>query len=775
MKQKNNFLIALLLLLAACSTTKHLPKNELLYTGIDKKIFLNKDIQDDRSNVMDEINAALDFPPNCALMGSSSIKHPFPVGLWIYNAYKNSKKSIGKWIFKHLASDPVLISDVNPKLRCKIASNLLHDYGYFRGQVTHEIKNQKNKKRKAKLNYTIDMNTLFRINSVDYKGFSLIADSLINNYQSNSFLLKEHPFSVLDLDAERKRITTLLRNHGFFYYQNDYISFKGDTIQRPEYISLQVEQIPQIPNLAKKQWVLGKTKIYLSKKENNSPNYKDSISVNDIQLLFDKSKKGKSPLRFDAIKRNIHFKEGNIYSLAEQQYTQQELNRMGIFHYTTFHYTPRDSSLNCDTLDLRINMVLDDPLEAELQFDVTSKSNNQIGPGATFKLTKKNIFRGGETFSLAFNGSYEWQTNSSVNRQSSIINSYEIGASATLKFPRFVFPWVSRKRFHYPTNSKFELKARRQNRAGLFNLISIGGNVEYSFQPSKHVKHSFTPFDLSYDLLQHETVEFKQIIAENPALYLSLKDQFIPAQSYKITYDDTKDRRIRHHIWWETSIKSAGNITSGIFALAGKSFNQKDKRLLGNPFAQFIKLTTDFRTYFQIRGKHQIVTRFMAGLLYAYGNSNVAPYSEQFYIGGANSIRAFTIRSIGPGTYFPSDTENKYNYINQTGDFKLEFNLEYRFPLFGNLNGALFLDAGNVWLVRDNATKPGGKFAWKDLPNNIALGTGAGFRYDLDFLVVRFDVGVALHTPYKTSKKGYYNIPRFKDGLGFHLAIGYPF
>ena len=164
----------------------------------------------------------------------------------------------------------------------------------------------------------------------------------------------------------------------------------------------------------------------------------------------------------------------------------------------------------------------------------------------------------------------------------------------------------------------------------------------------------------------------------------------------------------------------------------------------------------------------------MGGVLWSYGNQTVAPYSEQFYIGGANSLRAFTVRSLGPGTYNPGK-DARYGYLDQTGDIKLEANVEYRFPIFGDLYGATFLDAGNVWLLRKDKSRPGGQLTWKDLAKSIALNTGIGVRYDLDFLVIRLDLGVALHVPYDTGKSGYYNIPKFKDGLGLHFAIGYPF
>lgn len=195
---------------------------------------------------------------------------------------------------------------------------------------------------------------------------------------------------------------------------------------------------------------------------------------------------------------------------------------------------------------------------------------------------------------------------------------------------------------------------------------------------------------------------------------------------------------------------------------------------MGNPFAQFIKLTSEIRYNYRIDVNNRLAMRLMAGIVYSYGNMTISPYSEQFFVGGANSIRAFTVRALGPGSYHPA-VENKYSYIDQTGDFKLEANLEYRFRILGDLHGAVFLDAGNVWLLRDDANRPGGKLDLKHLAKDIALGTGFGIRYDLTFLVLRFDVGVGLHVPYETGKSGYYNLPSFKKSLGYHLAIGYPF
>ena len=232
----------------------------------------------------------------------------------------------------------------------------------------------------------------------------------------------------------------------------------------------------------------------------------------------------------------------------------------------------------------------------------------------------------------------------------------------------------------------------------------------------------------------------------------------------------------KHHLWWQSSVTQSGNILSGFYALAGKSFKEQNKNFLGNVFSQFVKATTEVRYDYLLKKNHHLVGRLLVGAIYGYGNAenHSTPYSEQFYIGGANSIRAFTIRSIGPGRFIP-DPNNKYGYIDQTGDLKFEANLEYRFPIFGDLHGATFLDAGNIWLIHEDPNRPGAQLKWGSFLKDLALGTGFGFRYDLDFIVVRVDCGIGLHVPYDTGKKGYYNIPKFKDGLGLHLAIGYPF
>lgn len=757
----------LLFLSAGCSTTKHLPEDELLYKGIEKTIIVNRDKSDVGEFAVGEVEGALAFKPNNSFFGSSSTTWWPPMGLWIYNGFNKYNSGVGKWIFDKLAAKPVFISTVNPTLRATVAQNLLRDYGYFNATVGYSIDTLK-AGRKAKIIYKVDMQKPFMLDSVMYVDFQLHADTLIRAQWDERLLRSGRNFSVVSLDNERQRLASLFRNNGYFYYRPEYITFQADTLMRPGTAALKVMPQVGLPAQVEKQWRLGPTSLYLTGYNGEQPT--DSMLYKGMWIHY----AGKRPgIRPSVIYNRLRYKEGDFYSQQRQLQSQEALNRLGIFRYSEFQYLRKDTTDRAETLDVRLNAAFDLPLDGELEVNFTSKSNDMIGPGAIFGVTRRNVFRGGETFGVKLKASYEWQTNSSVEGKKAETNSYEFGISSSLEFPWLVLPKLHKRYINYPASTTFRLSADLLNRGGLFRIYSFGGNATYSFQPGLRHVHTLTPLRLTYNMLR-STSTFDDIMDKNPGLYLSMQSQFIPALSYTYTYNTNKDTSVRNHLWWETSFTSAGNLLSAAKAIGGQDFHQKGKTLFGNPFAQFLKLTSEVRYNIKIDNNQSIATRFMAGAIYAYGNSTMAPYSEQFFIGGANSVRAFTVRSIGPGRYRPNDGI-PYSYIYQTGDVKMEANVEYRFRLVGDLKGAIFLDAGNVWAVRDDENRPGATFKLSQVAKEIALGTGAGLRYDLTFLVVRFDVGVGLHAPYDTGKSSYYNIPRFKDSLSYHLAIGYPF
>lgn len=768
---KENYIVYLLLclFLLSCSTTKNLPEGAILYTGISKMEIQQPDNSEAGRSTVEEVEAALTYPPNNAFMGSSSVRVPFPFGLWVYNAFVNKEGKLSRWIFNKLAAKPVLISTVNPDVRVKVARNLLNEYGYFNGATAYELVPDKKDPRKAKIAYQVTMNPPYTIDSVYYVRMRNRVDSLLPRMSSERLLRKGDNFNVVRLQAERERIADMLRDHGYYYFRPEYMVYQADTTITPGKVSLRVVPKEGMPRNALRPWKLGKVDFYLNGYRNEPPT--DSIRYKDLTIHFE----GKLRVRPSVLYNRLYFRPGDRYSQTQQERSQTALARLGTFRYSEFQYVPRDTMRRQDTLDLRINTVYDLPLDGELELNVTAKSNDQIGPGAVFSVTKRNMFGGGETFGVKLRGSYEWQTGNKLDAGGSKINSYELGLSTTLTFPRLLFPTLGKRDLNFPATTTFRLYADQMNRARFFKMLSFGGDASYEFQPSATSHHSVTPFKLAYNLLQHTTVEFDSIADNNKALMKSLQDQFVPSMSYTYTYDDSPITSKRHHVWLQGSITQAGLLMDAAYAIAGKAFDKEGKKLFGNPFAQFIKGTVEARYNYQLGENQRLVGRIMAGAIYSYGNARTAPYNEQFYVGGANSVRAFTIRSIGPGRYYQSSEENKYAYIDRTGDLKFEANLEYRFQIMGDLHGATFLDCGNIWLLREDPDRPGGRLKAGHFFKDLALGTGFGIRYDMDFLVIRFDVGIGLHLPYETGKSGYYNLPRFKDGMGYHFAIGYPF
>lgn len=778
-------IIGVLLLLASCSTTRHLPEGEILYTGQKPMIVLNPSATPVGEIAMEEISAALATAPNYSVLGSSTLRMPLPFGLWIYNDFRKYQKGVGKWVFNRFASTPVFLSTVNPGIREKAAKNLLRDYGYFNGTVSYKTFIDPKDSLKAKLQYTVDMRNPYFIDTVYYRGFSRRTMQIMEMGRRRSLISSGEQFNVTDLDGERNRISTLLRNAGYYYFRPDYLTYQADTTIVPGgHLSMRMIPVPGMPAAAEKIFFLGRKSVYLMGKQGQHPN--DSIHYKGLNIYFH-NKPGVRPnmlyrwLNYQGYRRKVQVQDSagisrqrsaeNLYSLYRQTRIQERLANVGIFRSVEMQYVPRDTALVSDTLDVNVYATLDKVYDAEFDFNVKMKSNNQAGPGAAFTLTKNNVFRGGETWDAKLYGSYEWQTGKG---SSSLMNSYEFGISSSLMFPRVVFPRMGGREYDFPANTTFRIYAQQMNRARYYKLLAFGGNVTYDFQPKRTSKHSITPFRLTFNVMRKTTPEFDTLQMNNPALYVSLRNQFIPAVEYTYTYDNASIRGKRNPIWWQTTIASAGNVTSVVYLLFGEPFEKRGKTLLGVPFAQFLKLNSEFRYRYQIDKNRMIASRIAGGVIWSYGNTQTAPYTEQFYVGGANSVRAFAARSMGPGGYSPAERKS-YSYINHVGDIRMEANIEYRFRIIADLYGALFLDAGNVWLMRKDDSRPGGELTMKNFGKQIALGTGTGLRYDLNFLVFRLDLGIALHNPYDTGKSGYYNIPKFMDSMALHFAIGYPF
>ena len=757
-----NYILFIALMLVSCSTTKNLPAGEILYTGIQKIEVTDEDKSDAGDETMSEIEAALSFPPNNALFGSSTVRIPFPLGLWVHNAFVNKQRGLGKLIYKLLASKPVLISSVNPAIRTNIALNLLHEHGYFDGKAEYEIISDKNDSAKAKVSYQLTMNKPYIYDSIEYRRLQRRIDTLLVLEDQSRLLQVGDRFNVLRLEAERQRIASWMHDNGYFYFRPEHILFQADSTISPQRVSLRVSLDQGLPQQAVRPWKIGTLSVNLFGYSNEPPT--DSLQYKDMTIYYE----GKLRVRPKILYNQFYFKPGDMYSQAKQVRTQSSLSHLNIFRFTDMQYTPSDTTMLCDTLNVNLNAMYDLPLNGELELNFTANNNRRIGPGTVFSVTKNNIFGGGESFGISINGTYEWLIGGKRNADYSLLDNYEYGIKGTFFFPRVLLPYFFKREYDFPASSTVQLYANRLNRAEFFRMSSFGGDITYDFLPNPIRHHALTPLRLTYTRLERTTPQFDHIAEQNPALYQSLDNLFIPVISYTYTLDNSVLRKGRHMTRWQISVAEAGNTLSGIFLLAGQGFN-KEKKILGIPFSQFLKLTTELRYNQVLDRKNRLVYRIGGGIIFSYGNSTVAPYSEQFYAGGANSIRAFTIRSLGPGRFHPN-TDNAI-YFDHTGDLKFEGNIEYRFSLLGDLEGAVFIDVGNVWLLREDKSRPGGTFQLKHLLNDIVTGTGGGVRYNLDVLILRLDIGVGLHVPYDTGRKGYFNTSR----VGFHIAVGYPF
>lgn len=763
------------ILCASCSTTKSLPEGEVLFTG-NKINYASRSTTRVGQDAITEVNAALNKTPSTKLFSVL----PIPFGMWVYNDFVKYEKGFGRWIFNRFAANPVFISTVNPDVRVKVGTNILHDYGYFNGTVRSQTIVNPKDSLKAGITYTVDMCNPYFIDTVYYQRFTPQTLAIMDRGRRSSLITPGEQFNVADLDGERSRISTLLRNRGYFYFRPDYMTYQADTTLVPGgHVSLKLLPVAGLPAAAQRPYYVDSVvKVTLLGKGGELPN--DSMHYKTLRIHYYNKLQIRPNmlyrwLNYQAFVRNDSLRQSQrsrLYSQYRQQRIQEKLSQLGIFRYLELQYTPRDTSATCNLLDFQLQGTFDKPLDAEFNFNLTTKSNDQMGPGALFAVTRNNVFGGGETWSVELKGSYEWQTGGA--KSSSLMNSWEMGVSSSLVFPRVVFPRFRNREYDFPATTTFRLYIDQLNRAKYYQLLSFGGNAKYDFQPTRVSRHSLTPFRLTFNVLQSHTAAFDSIAEKNPVLYISLHDQFIPAMEYTYTYDNSTLKGVRNPIYWQSTVTSAGNVTSLIYRAFGQPLNKQDKKLLGAPFAQFLKVNSDFRYLWNIDKNQAIAGRVAGGILWSYGNMTVAPYSEQFYAGGANSIRAFTVRSIGPGSYKPPHTD--YSFITQTGDVRMEANLEYRFRIYRDLHGAVFLDAGNVWLLRDDPERPGGKLKASTFLNQVALGTGAGLRYDLQFLVFRLDCGVPLHAPYDTGRKGYYNIVgNLWKQLGIHFAIGYPF
>lgn len=771
--------IAITLCLASCSMTKNIPEDDQLFTGLTKIAYqdekaYNVDAYDDHlETTKAELEAALATEPNGSLFGSSYYTVPWSWHLWVYNKYSGKDSGFARWMTKTFGKAPVLMSQVNPELRSSVARSVLRNNGYFRGDVTYELVPQKNPK-KCKIGYTIHLDSLFTLDSVSYVNFPAPIMQLIDSTRSESLIKSQSPFSINNLDAERTRISTLLRNNGYYYYAPGYASSLADTFAVENKAQLRFQLAHGLPDEALQKWYIGKIDVNFRRSAREQ--LTDSLTRRYMTLHFNGSK---SPIMPRVILRNLRLRPRQEFSYEKYQESASKINATGVFSSTDFQFTPRP---NTDTLDLRLNCTFDKPYDFYIEANAIGRTSGRYGPEAKIGITRRNAFRAGEKLDLNLHGSYEWQKSADSD-----MNSYQYGADLSIEFPRIIAPFYNsdrvrrdkngrpiRRRFYSTPTTYAKVSSDVIRRPEYYKMHIVSGEWTYRWQSSATVRHEFSPLTVKYQYMNNYTEKFDSVIWNNLYLAATMSDCFIPKMRYTFMYNSPQ--AYQHPIRFEFTLEEAGNLTSLWDVAGGHSFNEKDKTLFKTPYSQFVRLEGDFTKTWSLTPSSQLVAHANGGFIYCYGNSDDAPFSELFYVGGANSVRAFGVREIGPGTFTIGELGRQVGYLLQNGEAKFVGNLEYRTKLFGDLNGAVFLDAGNVWnFQREEIDEGEYPKSFKDFFNQLALGTGVGLRYDMGFLVIRLDWGLAIHCPYDTGKSGYFNVPSFKGAHTLHFAIGYPF
>jgi len=807
--------------LTACSITSQLPKGEVLYTGVSKIHHNKVDTVDDV--VKEALATKLEVAPNSSLFGSAYHISPFPVGLWIYNGlHPKEEKGFSYWFWKHFKSDPTLVSQVNPELRAHAAEAALKDEGYFNASVSFDTIYDKRDSLKAKIAYNVNYSHKSRLGTVTYmrSPFPRI-DSIVSHTLDKSLLRSGDRFSYTNLDAERTRIANVLKDSGYYYFEPKFVKYQADSTLSGNTVNLRV-----LVGLGADRKALAPCTI-------DSVHFKLEMGAGLRSHHFDTLRfltvgwnGPKQQIKTRHLRRSLGFRRHALLTPNRISLTKELISRLNTFKYypieteimhlagdsltPTFSRVPLKEGqvlrLREDTTSVRlfITATYDYPWTGTTEIGAVYKDNNQAGPGATFKAMRRNLFGGGEKLVFQLDGTYEWRTGRNASSSGNRLNSYDLGGKVSLSVPRLQIPHYFRPIREKPVSSTYSVSIDWMRRAGWLDMVRASGAIEYGFGLDKYNSMTFTPLKLTYVSAFNKTDAFEEMIERYSSLQHAFEDQFIPQMQVSWTFDNATSTSSRpHREYAKVTLAEAGGITDVLMGQMGSHRTQGERQLFFLKFSQFLKATAEFRYTHTIDGDIKIAGRVQGGIGYAYGNSTDLPYSEQFYIGGPNSLRGFSVRGVGPGstTWISKYGDDEYSYLQRVGDIKLEGNVELRFPIAGAFHGALFADAGNVWRLRSSALTQSeydifrqymddetfqafrdfmdaysnGEQIGRDLAKQLALDVGLGFRLNLDMFIIRLDIGVPLHDPNDVDNS-YFNCRHaLLKNLGWNLAVGYPF
>ena len=755
------FLISILLVLTGCSNTRFLTKDQMLYTGRKKVEIINKQNVKKISSVKNQVSSITSYKVNNSLFGRRVLP---PIGLWVHNYWKVNKEKKG-WLYKTLSTSPILISDVNPELRAKKIENELFDLGYFHTKAWSTININPRNPRKAMVSYNVDLSPPYHFNTVSFDTLYDNLDTLISKYKFRNKIRSGDQFDLAKLKTSREELSKRLQDSGYFFLIPEFIEIKADTTIENKKLNLVIGKRKELPRSVISAYKINNIFIRNSRSSDHEYLTADTVWYDNIAILSPDS-----ILKHEILINSIYFHKGDKYSYTTYQNTLNRLNNLGVFKSVniSFEQNKRDS-LAC-LLDVIITLAMADNINLAVETNVMTKSSGYYGPLLSTGISHGNAFKGAELLNLALKAGLEWQWGSKSESQLGTL-SYEIGASTGLTFPKIIVPFkISRNSLMILQRTSVNLDLNMLNRTAYYKMVSTKINLNWQWSRNKNIQHSLYPIYVNLVNLLETTPEFDSVVNENIYIRKSFEEQFIFGAKYDFAYNNTLTIKPNNFIF-QGGISTSGNLLD-LIAGIGKTSSDRPYYFLNNIYSQYVKLTTDFR-YFRNGFNKSFVFRFYAGIGIPYGNSTALPYVEQFFSGGAYSVRGFTARYLGPGSFH---TDDQSGYIDQSGDIKLEGNLEYRFGMSKMLKGALFIDTGNIWLVNEDENRPGAKFHFSNFYDELAVGTGFGLRFDFSVFVMRADLGFPIRNPYKTDNRNWlFGTDKIFSGGLFYLAIGYPF
>jgi outer membrane protein assembly factor BamA len=760
------------IVLTSCQTVKYVPDNQYLLSKTKVSI-------DNKSIIKSELKSYLKQRPNTKILGFWR----FHLGL--YNL-SNKKKEEG--LLKRIGEAPVIYSAYLTEKSKEEFKRYMRNKGYYQAKVTDTIIYKKNKK--AEVYYTIVANAPFRIKS--YK--TEILDDKIKSFSkedSTKTLIKlNRTFDTDVLADESKRVLNRFQNDGFYRINKNEIYFEADTTKSVKGVNLNMvvekENISVDPAV-----MLGRDHqrytfhnfYFLTDLESQKQLFSESgeettVVKNDTVRIGNQYFISNGKIRYnpEMLMNMNHINDKGYYSIDLVERTYNELFSLRLFKLINIRFVETSivDSLGNPTLDCIIQLSHSIRQSYTVSIEGTNSLGN-FGIAGNLGYQHKNIFRGGELLDVNLLGATEKQ-NYTTGASVTTFNSLESGIETKITIPKFLAPLKTRKLFNFSTPQTLMNLSYNYQRRPVYTRTIIRASLGYQWKSSEYTTHRFNLVDLNMVKMFAYDADF---ITKIKNLYIksSYTDHSISAWNYSYTRNTQNIQKRSNYNYVRASFETAGTLLYGVSKLFDRRLHPSDTlgntkyHFLGTPFAQYIKTDLEYRRGLLIDKYNAFVFRAFGGIVIPFGNSDQVPFERKFFTGGANGIRAWPVRTLGPGSYKTDPTE----FPNQSGDIKLEANAEYRFAMIGDFEGALFLDMGNIWSLKDN--RPGTEFSLTRFYNEIAIGTGVGLRYDFSFVIIRVDMGIKLHDPSLNSGNRWIPASNMlkKDNIAFAFAIGYPF